>query len=113
MLANIVRSARRALFPEGWPGPPPVDPTPEEQVEMRAAVRRRLLERVPGKVPPPSPTGAVDELLIVDFDFQVPSLPCLDRHRPHGLPRSTPRLRRWTTRHAMLTSRCSFWTSSC
>ncbi|KAI0757203.1 PXA domain-containing protein [Daedaleopsis nitida] len=52
MLANIVRSARRALFPEGWPAPPPVDPTPEEQVEMRDAVRRRLVERVPGAIAP-------------------------------------------------------------
>ncbi|KAI0762793.1 PXA domain-containing protein [Fomes fomentarius] len=52
MLANIVRSARRALFPEGWPAPPPVDPTPEEQIEMRETVRRRLLERVPGMVTP-------------------------------------------------------------
>ena len=48
-LAGIVRAARRALFPEGWPAPPPVDPTPEEQAAMRAAVRRRLGERVPGE----------------------------------------------------------------
>ncbi|RPD63142.1 hypothetical protein L227DRAFT_543939 [Lentinus tigrinus ALCF2SS1-6] len=52
MLANIVRTARRTLFPEGWPAPPPVDPTPEEQAEMREAVRRRLAERVPGAVAP-------------------------------------------------------------
>ncbi|KAI0724358.1 PXA domain-containing protein [Cerioporus squamosus] len=52
MLANIVRSARRALFPEGWPAPPPVDPTPEEQAEMRDVVRRRIAERVPGAVAP-------------------------------------------------------------
>ncbi|TFK87940.1 hypothetical protein K466DRAFT_489949 [Polyporus arcularius HHB13444] len=51
-LANIVRSARRALFPEGWPAPPPVDPPPEEQAEMREAVRRRLAERVPGAIAP-------------------------------------------------------------
>nr|VWP00602.1 MARTX [Ganoderma boninense] len=48
MLANVVRNARRALFPEGWPGPPPVEPTPEEQVEMRETLRRRLVERTPG-----------------------------------------------------------------
>ncbi|KAI1797696.1 PXA domain-containing protein [Ganoderma leucocontextum] len=52
MLANVVRNARRALFPEGWPGPPPVDPTPEEQVEMRETLRRRLVDRVPGAVTP-------------------------------------------------------------
>ncbi|TBU35052.1 PXA domain-containing protein [Dichomitus squalens] len=49
-LANTVRSANRALFPEGWPAPPPVDPTPEEQAEMRETLRRRLAERVPGAV---------------------------------------------------------------
>lgn len=49
MLANIVRNARKTLFPEGWPGPPPVDPTPEEQVEMRETLRRRLVERTPGR----------------------------------------------------------------
>ncbi|EJF66526.1 hypothetical protein DICSQDRAFT_94993 [Dichomitus squalens LYAD-421 SS1] len=51
-LANTVRSANRALFPEGWPAPPPVDPTPEEQAEMRETLRRRLAERVPGAVAP-------------------------------------------------------------
>lgn len=48
-LAGVVRSARRALFPEGWPGPPPPDPTLEEQAALRAALGRRLLTAVPGQ----------------------------------------------------------------
>lgn len=48
MLTNIVRNARRTLFPEGWPGSPPVEPTPEEQVEIRESLRRRLVARIPG-----------------------------------------------------------------
>lgn len=47
-LMDIVRLARVALFPEGWPAPPPVDPTPEQQVLMREELGRRLLECTPG-----------------------------------------------------------------
>ncbi|KZT06373.1 uncharacterized protein LAESUDRAFT_812950 [Laetiporus sulphureus 93-53] len=46
-LTEIVRAARRALFPEGWPGPTPPEPTPEEQVAIRTELRRRLLAAVP------------------------------------------------------------------
>ncbi|OSX67734.1 hypothetical protein POSPLADRAFT_1042928 [Postia placenta MAD-698-R-SB12] len=46
-LADIVRSARHALFPEGWPGHAPPDPTPEEQAVMREELGRRLLARAP------------------------------------------------------------------
>ncbi|KAJ7783508.1 PXA domain-containing protein [Mycena maculata] len=35
-LLMTVRSAKRALFPNGYPAPPPPDPTPEEQAQMRA-----------------------------------------------------------------------------
>ncbi|KAH9921928.1 PXA domain-containing protein [Epithele typhae] len=51
-LSNIIRSAKTAIFPDGWPGPPPIDPTPEEQAETRAAVRRRLADRIPSAVGP-------------------------------------------------------------
>lgn len=34
-LLKIVKSGKRTLFPNGWPAPPPIDPTPEEQAEMR------------------------------------------------------------------------------
>ncbi|KAK7058770.1 hypothetical protein VNI00_001394 [Paramarasmius palmivorus] len=37
-LFNIVRTAKRTLFPNGYPAPPPPDPTPEEQAEMRAKI---------------------------------------------------------------------------
>lgn len=48
-LASGVRSARRALFPEGWPATPPPDPTLEEQAELRARLCRRLVDSVPSK----------------------------------------------------------------
>ncbi|KAK0465361.1 PXA domain-containing protein [Desarmillaria tabescens] len=36
LLLNIVRTGKRTLFPNGYPAPPPVDPTPEEQAEIYA-----------------------------------------------------------------------------
>ncbi|KIK57753.1 hypothetical protein GYMLUDRAFT_172065 [Collybiopsis luxurians FD-317 M1] len=39
LLLNITRTAKRTLFPNGYPAPPPIDPTPEEQAETR----RRLV----------------------------------------------------------------------
>ena len=48
-LSTIIKNARRALFPEGWPAPPPIDPTPEEQVELRKELERRLLDTTPGE----------------------------------------------------------------
>ncbi|OBZ78901.1 PXA domain protein 1 [Grifola frondosa] len=51
-LISAVRAARRALFPEGWPAPPPPDPTPEEQVALRAELSRRLLARFPAPLAP-------------------------------------------------------------
>ncbi|KAF5368435.1 hypothetical protein D9758_002405 [Tetrapyrgos nigripes] len=36
LLFEIVRNAKRTLFPNGYPAPPPIDPTPEEQAEIRA-----------------------------------------------------------------------------
>lgn len=49
-LAMTVRNARRALFPEGWPAPPPVDPTPEEQVAIRKELEKRLVAKIPGSL---------------------------------------------------------------
>lgn len=115
ILANIIRSARRALFPEGWPAPPPVDPTPEEQIEMREAVRRRLLERVPGKIPlygvRTGRFGRADLLLVPSP--QVRLRHCLARHLPREPPQSTPHWRRWTTQRVMLTLPSSSWTLCC
>ncbi|KAJ3768894.1 PXA domain-containing protein, partial [Lentinula raphanica] len=39
LIQNITRIAKRTLFPNGYPAPPPIDPTPEEQAETR----RRLV----------------------------------------------------------------------
>jgi hypothetical protein len=38
-ILNLVRLSKRTLFPNGYPGPPPIEPTPDEQ----AAIRRRLV----------------------------------------------------------------------
>ncbi|KAF8973783.1 PXA domain-containing protein [Flammula alnicola] len=35
-ILGVVRTAKRTLFPNGYPGPQPPDPTPEEQAELRA-----------------------------------------------------------------------------
>ncbi|KAJ6509280.1 PXA domain-containing protein [Mycena vitilis] len=36
LLLTTARNAKRTLFPNGYPAPPPIDPTPEEQAHMRA-----------------------------------------------------------------------------
>jgi len=36
LILTITKTAKRTLFPNGYPGPPPVDPSPEEQAELRA-----------------------------------------------------------------------------
>ncbi|KAJ7102177.1 PXA domain-containing protein [Mycena belliarum] len=36
LLLTTTRNAKRTLFPNGYPAPPPVDPTLEEQAQMRA-----------------------------------------------------------------------------
>ncbi|KAF8807608.1 hypothetical protein BYT27DRAFT_7165507 [Phlegmacium glaucopus] len=35
-ILNITKTAKRTLFPNGYPGPPPIDPSPEEQAELIA-----------------------------------------------------------------------------
>ncbi|KAJ3535611.1 hypothetical protein NM688_g6955 [Phlebia brevispora] len=47
VLVTIIRSAKSALFPGGWPAVPPPDPTPEEQLELRKELTRRLLALIP------------------------------------------------------------------
>jgi hypothetical protein len=36
LILTITKTAKRTLFPNGYPGPPPVDPSLEEQAELRA-----------------------------------------------------------------------------
>lgn len=39
-MQTMTRTAKRTLFPNGYPAPPPIDPTLEEQAETR----RKLVE---------------------------------------------------------------------
>ncbi|THU94859.1 hypothetical protein K435DRAFT_724260 [Dendrothele bispora CBS 962.96] len=69
-LFNIVRNAKRTLFPNGYPAPPPVDPTPEEQAEIRAKLlawrpsggAAHLLPLLLGPDPSETLAGALDPL---------------------------------------------------
>lgn len=46
-LTNIVVLSKKILFPNGYPGPPPVVPTLEEQAALRSNLERRLMELIP------------------------------------------------------------------
>ena len=43
-ITQIVATSKKVLFPNGYPSPPPIDPTPEEQVIMREQLETRLLD---------------------------------------------------------------------
>ncbi|KAH7920087.1 hypothetical protein BV22DRAFT_1074544 [Leucogyrophana mollusca] len=59
----VVRLSKRTLFPNGYPGPSPPDPSPEDQV----VIRQELLQRIRECMPPlatslilgPSPTTSL------------------------------------------------------
>ena len=44
----IIRIAKKTLFPNGYLAPPPIDPTPEEQVVIRERLAARIQEATPG-----------------------------------------------------------------
>ncbi|KAG8220111.1 hypothetical protein J3R82DRAFT_1131 [Butyriboletus roseoflavus] len=46
-MISVVRVSKQTLFPNGYPGPVPVDPTAEEQVAIREQLVQRIAERVP------------------------------------------------------------------
>ena len=46
-ITQIVVTSKKVLFPNGYPSPPPIDPTPEEQVIMREQLETRLLDLLP------------------------------------------------------------------
>ncbi|KAG9100830.1 hypothetical protein FS749_012549 [Ceratobasidium sp. UAMH 11750] len=47
-LSQILQAGKRSLFPnDGWPGPPPVEPTTEEQLLIREQLEGRLGELCP------------------------------------------------------------------
>jgi hypothetical protein len=47
IFTKIVLQSKKVLFPNGYPGPPPVDPTPEEQVLLREQLEKRLFNLLP------------------------------------------------------------------
>ncbi|KAG2160096.1 PXA domain-containing protein [Suillus bovinus] len=62
----VIRLSKRTLFPNGYPGSPPIDPTPEEQIAIRQQLLRRLREQVPAFLAPilgSSPERTVEELI--------------------------------------------------
>ncbi|KAJ7357113.1 PXA domain-containing protein [Mycena albidolilacea] len=73
LVLTIARNAKRTLFPNGYPAPPPVDPTPEEQAQMRARllayrgkspwVETHVLPLVLGSDPTDTLAAALDPLM--------------------------------------------------
>jgi hypothetical protein len=63
----VLRLSKRTLFPNGYPGPPPIDPTPEEQIIIHQQLLRRLREQVPAFLAPvllgSSPERTVEEII--------------------------------------------------
>ncbi|PVG04749.1 hypothetical protein CPB86DRAFT_15627 [Serendipita vermifera] len=50
VFTHIIIQSKKVLFPNGFPGPPPVIPTIEEQVLIREQLERRLFDIVPPMV---------------------------------------------------------------
>lgn len=46
-ITQIVATFKKDLFPNGYPSPPPIDPTREEQVIMQEQLETRLLDLLP------------------------------------------------------------------
>ncbi|CAG7851643.1 SubName: Full=Uncharacterized protein {ECO:0000313/EMBL:CCA70162.1} [Serendipita indica DSM 11827] len=46
MFTKILAQSKKVLFPDGYPGPPPVEPTIEEQVLIREQLEKRLFDCV-------------------------------------------------------------------
>ncbi|KAG6850325.1 hypothetical protein H0H93_014900 [Arthromyces matolae] len=70
-ILTITRLSKRTLFPNGYPGPPPIEPTLEEQAEFRAllvgwrpqgALASRLLPLLLGPDPSKTLEAALDPL---------------------------------------------------
>lgn len=47
LFTKIVIESKKSLFPNGYPGPPPIVPTLEEQVINREELEKRLFDLVP------------------------------------------------------------------
>jgi hypothetical protein len=50
IVTTVVKAAKKALFPDGWPGPPPPEPSPDEQIAIRKELVQRLTESIPGEL---------------------------------------------------------------
>ncbi|KAG9314664.1 hypothetical protein JVU11DRAFT_5469 [Chiua virens] len=62
-MLTAVRISERTLFPNGYPGPAPIDPTPEEQVVIRERLVKRIIEEIPSMAVLGDPVdGIVDAL---------------------------------------------------
>ncbi|KAG5648148.1 hypothetical protein DXG03_006102 [Asterophora parasitica] len=70
-ILSTTRTAKRTFFPNGYPGPPAIEPTPEEQAEIRArliawrpsgALASRLLPLLLGPGPSQTLDAALDPL---------------------------------------------------
>jgi hypothetical protein len=44
---RLIDHVERLLFPDGWPGPPPIEPTPEEARDLDVDFRQRVHEVLP------------------------------------------------------------------
>jgi len=51
-LVDIIRIAKKTLFPNGSPAPPPIDPTPEEQVIILERLAAKIQQVIPGWLTP-------------------------------------------------------------
>ena len=48
---TVVKLSKRTLFPNGYPGPPPVIPSAEEQLVIKEQLIRQIQVQVPSKLP--------------------------------------------------------------
>lgn len=63
----LLRLSKHTLFPNGYPGPPSIDPTPEEQTIIHQQLLGRLREQVPTLAAPvllgPSPDRTLEGII--------------------------------------------------
>ncbi|KAH7912563.1 PXA domain-containing protein [Hygrophoropsis aurantiaca] len=63
-MLTVLRLSKRTLFPNGYPGPPPADPSPEEQFIIRQQLTKRIRECMPSIAMSlalgPSPSATLD-----------------------------------------------------
>ncbi|TFY83981.1 hypothetical protein EWM64_g41 [Hericium alpestre] len=76
-LTHTVSTAKRTLFPNGYPAPAPPDPIPEEQLAIRAALAARVAQLIPNFLSPfilgptPAASAATLDVLLDPFSSQA------------------------------------------